>query len=70
MIKNIKILKILTVINPIIVILSIYIVDFNDYFVKPLLAFAVMILCIIEYSLLDKLHKNTKSEWIKSVAHS
>lgn len=57
--KNINMLKFLIIINPVIVILSIYIADINYYFIKPLLAGTVMILCILEYALLDKLYKDT-----------
>ena len=53
--KDINMLKFLIVINPIIVILSIYVADINYYFIKPLLAGTVMILCSFEYSLLDKI---------------
>ncbi len=36
-----------------------YIADINNYFIKLLLAGSIMMLCILEYSLLDKLYKNT-----------
>lgn len=67
--RNINILKFLVIINPIIVILSIFIADINYYFTKPLLSGTVMILCSLEYALLDKLYKNTtesktKNRWI------
>lgn len=58
--RNINMLKLLSVISPVIVILAIYIVDINYYFIKPLLAGSMMILCSLEYYLLDKLYKDTK----------
>lgn len=66
--RNINILKFLVIINPIIVILSIFVADINYYVTKPLLAGTVMILCSLEYALLDKIYKNTtesntKTRW-------
>ena len=58
--RNINMLKLLSVISPVIVILAIYIVDINYYFIKPLLDGSMMILCSLEYYLLDKLYKDTK----------
>lgn len=60
--KNINILKFLVIINPVIVILSIFVADINYYLTKPLLAGTVMILCSVAYSLLDKLQKNTRED--------
>lgn len=59
---NINILKFLSVISPIIVILSIYVADINCYLTKPLLAGSMIILCSLEYSFLDKLYKNTRED--------
>lgn len=58
--RNINVLKFLVIINPIIVILSIYVADINYFLIKPLLAGTVMILCSLEYALLDKLYKITR----------
>lgn len=58
--RNINILKLLVIINPIIVILSIFVADINYYLTKPLLAGSVMILCSLEYGLLDKLKKQER----------
>lgn len=63
--RDINLLKILMVINPIIVIISIYTIDLNRYFIKPLLACTVSILCALEFHLLDKLHKNKSKDLIK-----
>ncbi len=60
--KNINMFKFLIVINPVIVILSIYVADINYYLIKPLLAGAVMILCSVQYSLLGKLYKDTRED--------
>ena len=55
--KTINKIKILVIINPIVVILSIYIADINYSGIKGLLAATVMILCSLEYYLLNKLQK-------------
>lgn len=68
--RNINILKFLVIINPIIVILSIYIADINYSLIKSLLAGSVMILCSLEYALLDKLYKMTREDWTKLVSPS
>ena len=60
--RNINILKLLVIINPVIVIVAIFIADLNHYITKPLLAGSIMIICALEYSLLDKLEKNIKIE--------
>lgn len=56
--KTINVIKLLVVLNPVIVILFIYKADFNYPGIKGLIAGMVMILCILEYALLDKLNKN------------
>lgn len=58
--RNINILKLLVIINPIIVILSIFVADINYFLIKHLLAGTLMILCILEYALLDKIYKITR----------
>lgn len=58
--QNINMLKIVSVIIPVIVILTIYLADINSYFVKPLLAGSVMILCSLQFHLLNKLYKDSR----------
>ena len=58
--KNINMIKLVSVISPVIVILAIYLTDINSYFIKPLIAGSVTILCALEFYLLDKLYKNAK----------
>lgn len=61
-IKNINRLKFLIVINPVILILSIYVADINHFWMKSLLAGSVIILCSLEYSLLDKLCEDRRED--------
>ncbi|HPP31706.1 MAG TPA: hypothetical protein PK083_04505, partial [Soehngenia sp.] len=55
--KIINKIKFLAVVNPVIVIVCIYMVDLNYVGIKALIAGSVTILCSLEFYLLDKLYK-------------
>ncbi|HOK63010.1 hypothetical protein E4100_08930 [Soehngenia longivitae] len=55
--KIINKIKFLAVVNPVIVIVFIYMVDLNYVGIKALIAGSVTILCSLEFYLLDKLYK-------------
>jgi uncharacterized membrane protein YkvI len=55
--KIIKKIKFLAILNPVIVIVCIYMVDLNYVGIKELIAGIVTILCSLEFYLLDKLYK-------------
>lgn len=55
--KLINQIKLLAVLNPIIVIIFIYMVDINYVGMKALISGSVTILCSLEFYLLDKLYK-------------
>jgi len=55
--KIINKIKFLAVVNPVIVIVCIYMVDLNYVGIKTLIAGSVTILCSLEFYLLDKLYK-------------
>lgn len=56
--KIINKIKFLAVLNPIIVIIFIYMVDMNRVGIKPFIAGSAVILCALEYYFLDKLFAN------------
>lgn len=60
--KIINKIKFLAIISPVIVILSIYVADINHFSMKPLLAGSVMILCSLEFYLLDELYKKFENK--------
>jgi uncharacterized membrane protein YkvI len=55
--KTIDKIKFLAIVNPVIVIVCIYMVDLNHVGIKALIAGIVTILCSLEFYLLDKLYK-------------
>lgn len=56
--KTINKIKFLAVLNPIIVIIFIYMVDMNTVGIKPFITGSAVILCALEYYFLDKLLAN------------
>lgn len=55
--KTINLIKFLAIINPVIVIFSLYLADLSYPRLKGLVAVIVTIICVLQYSLLDKTKK-------------
>lgn len=60
--KIINKIRILAVLNPIIVILCIYLFNINYYLTKSLLAGTVTILCSLEFYFLEILYKSIENK--------